>query len=89
MDIQALMQQFAASSPGGAAVLGGSQGGAPAAELLKALEASNYQTDVATLTGSRESDYRRVLIGKDDVAGDWKCTIAADRRSHRLRDDRS
>lgn len=50
MDINALMQQFAGSAPGGAAVLGGSQGGA-SEELLKALQASNYQTDVSTLTG--------------------------------------
>ena len=51
MDIQALMQQFGGAAPGGAATLGGSQGGAPAQDLLKALEASNYQTDVSTLTG--------------------------------------
>lgn len=50
MDINALMQQFAGAAPGGAAVLGGSQGGA-SEELLKALQASNYQTDVSTLTG--------------------------------------
>lgn len=51
MDIQALMQQFGSAAPGGAAVLGGSQAGAPTQDLLKALEASNYQTDVSTLTG--------------------------------------
>lgn len=50
MDIQALMQQFGSQIPGGEAVLGGSLGGA-SGELLKALEASNYQTDVATLDG--------------------------------------
>ena len=55
MDAQALMQQLAGSAPGGlmpggAAVLGGSVGGNNA-ELIKALEASNYQTDVATLSG--------------------------------------
>ncbi|MEN6544492.1 MAG: hypothetical protein ABFE07_00450 [Armatimonadia bacterium] len=51
MDAQALLQQFAGATPGGAAVLGGSHGGAPAAELIKALEASNYQTDVSQLSG--------------------------------------
>lgn len=53
MDAQTLMQQFAGLTPGGAPLLGGSQGGAldAAADLKKALEASNYQTDVATLTG--------------------------------------
>ncbi len=51
MDPQALLQQFQGAMPGGAPTLGGSMGGAPAADLLKALEASNYQTDVATLTG--------------------------------------
>lgn len=51
MDINQLMQQFGGAAPGGAAMLGGSQGGAPAQELIKALEASNYQTDVATLSG--------------------------------------
>lgn len=52
MDVQALMQQFGGAAPGGAAsMLGGSTGGAPAQDLLKALEASNYQTDVSTLTG--------------------------------------
>lgn len=50
MDVQALMQQFAGATPGGAPILGGSMGGSNA-ELIKALEASNYQTDVATLTG--------------------------------------
>lgn len=44
------MQQFAGATPGGAPALGGSLGGNNA-ELIKALEASNYQTDVATLTG--------------------------------------
>lgn len=50
MDAQALLQQFAGATPGGAPMLGGSTGGANA-DLLKALEASNYQTDVATLEG--------------------------------------
>lgn len=50
MNAQALMQQFAGMAPGGEAVLGGSLGGS-SAELIKALEASNYQTDVATLEG--------------------------------------
>jgi hypothetical protein len=49
---QELLQQFASVAPGGAASLGGSHGGSPeqVAELMKALTASNYQTDVATLT---------------------------------------
>jgi len=54
MDVQALMQQFAGMAPGAATpVLGASQGGSldTLGELKKALEASNYQTDVATLTG--------------------------------------
>lgn len=51
-----LLQQFAAGmSPasGGIPTLGGSQGGALSQyeDLQKALQASNYQTDVATLTG--------------------------------------
>lgn len=50
MDAQALLQQFAGATPGGAPMLGGSMGGANA-DLIKALEASNYQTDVATLEG--------------------------------------
>lgn len=50
MDAQALMQTFQHAAVGGAPILGGSVGGANT-ELLKALEASNYQTDVATLTG--------------------------------------
>lgn len=50
MDAQALLQQFAGAAVGGAPALGGSMGG-NSAELIKALEASNYQTDVATLTG--------------------------------------
>jgi hypothetical protein len=50
MDATQILQQFAGMQPGGAAVLGGSVGGANA-DLLKALEASSYQTDVATLTG--------------------------------------
>lgn len=50
MDAQALMQQFAGAQVGGAPTLGGSTGGSNS-ELLKALEASNYQTDVSTLTG--------------------------------------
>jgi len=44
------MQQFAGAHVGGTPALGGSIGGA-SQELIKALEASNYQTDVATLTG--------------------------------------
>lgn len=51
MDISTL---FPNATPGGAAAfVGGSQGGALEAlgELQKALQASNYQTDVATLTG--------------------------------------
>lgn len=51
MDISTL---FPNATPGGAsAFVGGSQGGALEAlgELQKALQASNYQTDVATLTG--------------------------------------
>ena len=45
--------QFPGVVPGGAAALGGSTGGALAQfeDLQKALQASNYQTDVATLTG--------------------------------------
>lgn len=50
MDAQALLQQFAGTAPGGAPVLGGSMGGNNA-DLIKALEASNYQTDVSSLTG--------------------------------------
>lgn len=50
MDAQALLQQFAGAQVGGAPILGGSTGGSNG-ELLKALEASNYQTDVSTLTG--------------------------------------
>ena len=51
MDAQTLMQQFAGAVPGGAPALGGSLGGAAGEDLLKALQASNYQTDVSTLTG--------------------------------------
>jgi hypothetical protein len=54
MDAQNLMQQFAGLTPGGnIPSLGGSQGGSLDAigDLKKALEASNYQTDVSTLTG--------------------------------------
>lgn len=54
MDAQSLMQQFAGLTPGGnIPSLGGSHGGTLDAlgDLKKALEASNYQTDVATLTG--------------------------------------
>lgn len=53
MDAQTLLQQFAGVQPGGAPSLGGSMGGSLDAlgDLKKALEASNYQTDVATLTG--------------------------------------
>ncbi len=50
MDAQSLMQQFASMAVGGDPVLGGSQGGQNA-DLIKALQASNYQTDVSTLTG--------------------------------------
>lgn len=51
MDAQALMQQFAGATPGGSMpTLGGSIGGSNS-DLIKALEASNYQTDVASLTG--------------------------------------
>lgn len=50
MDAQTLMQQFAGMQPGGAPTLGGSLSGSNE-ELVKALQASNYQTDVATLTG--------------------------------------
>ena len=50
MDAQTLMQQFAGMQPGGAPALGGSLGGSNA-DLIKALEASNYQTDVSQLTG--------------------------------------
>lgn len=48
MNAQALQQLFAGAVPGGASV-GGSLG--DNADLIKALEASNYQTDVAQLTG--------------------------------------
>lgn len=54
MDAQTLMQQFAGMAPGGSTPsLGGSMGGPldSLGDLKKALEASNYQTDVATLTG--------------------------------------
>lgn len=55
MNAQSLMNQFAGVNPasGGNAVLGGSVGGSLDAvdELKKALQASDYQTDVATLTG--------------------------------------
>lgn len=53
MDVQALMRQFGGVQPGGAPAVGGSAGGALSdlGDLAKALEASNYQTDVATLTG--------------------------------------
>ena len=49
-----ILQGFAANmTPGGAVAPGGSMGGSLSAnaDLLKALTASNYQTDVATLTG--------------------------------------
>lgn len=51
--MQHLLQQFAGMAPGGAPALGGSQGGALSQfeDLQKALQASSYQTDVATLTG--------------------------------------
>lgn len=46
-----IFQQFAGMTAGGSMpALGGSQGGALTEELQKALTASNYQTDVATLT---------------------------------------
>lgn len=53
MDAQALLQQFSNMTPGGSAALGASQGGAldSLGDLSKALQASNYQTDVATLEG--------------------------------------
>lgn len=53
MNPSELMAQFASMQPGGAAVLGGSVGGSlgDVGELQKALTASNYQTDVSTLTG--------------------------------------
>lgn len=50
MDVQALMQQFTGATAGGAPVLGGSVAG-EAADFIKALQASDYQTDVSTLTG--------------------------------------
>ena len=50
MDVNALVQQFGGTQAGGSPILGGSVGGANA-DLLKALEASNYQTDVSTLEG--------------------------------------
>lgn len=54
MDATQILQQLAAgATAGGETVLGGSMSGGAAAkaDLIKALEASNYQTDVATLTG--------------------------------------
>lgn len=53
MDAQALMQQFAGVAVGGDVGLGGSTSGAlnDLGDLKKALAASNYQTDVSTLTG--------------------------------------
>lgn len=46
------LKQFSAATPGGALPsLGGSSTGALTEELQKALQASNYQTDVSTLTG--------------------------------------
>jgi len=50
--LDALMAQYASLTPGGSPQLGGSLGGAPdqVQELLKALTASNYETDVANLT---------------------------------------
>lgn len=51
MNAEMLKQMFADAVPGGAnPTLGGSIGGA-SQELLKALQASNHQTDVATLDG--------------------------------------
>jgi len=47
-----IFNQFAGATPGGVMPsLGGSSGGALNEELQKALQASNYQTDVSTLTG--------------------------------------
>ena len=47
-----IFNQFSGAVPGGAMPsLGGSTGGALNEDLQKALQASNYQTDVATLTG--------------------------------------
>jgi len=48
-----LLAQLASIAPGGQAVLNGSKGGTPdqVQELMKALTASNYTTDVAALTG--------------------------------------
>jgi|GEM_PF-833097 len=53
MDAQALLQQFQGITAGGAAALGASRGGAldSLGDLSKALQASNYQTDVSTLEG--------------------------------------
>lgn len=53
MNPQELVAQFAGMQAGGAPQLGGSVGGAlgDAQDLQKALTASNYQTDVSTLTG--------------------------------------
>jgi hypothetical protein len=51
MDPQALLQQFQSAMPGGAPTLGASSTGTPTQDLLKALQASNYQTDVNTLVG--------------------------------------
>jgi hypothetical protein len=56
MDINALVKQFGGVAAGGSASIGGSTGGALGAleglgDLTKALQASNYQTDVSTLTG--------------------------------------
>lgn len=54
MDAQALINQFAGMTPGGnIASVGGSMGGSLDAlgDFRKALEASNYQTDVSQLTG--------------------------------------
>jgi hypothetical protein len=56
MNTNALMTQFAGVAPGGAAQLHGSHGGSLSAlgsfeELAKALQASNYTTDVAQLSG--------------------------------------
>lgn len=50
---QQLQNLFQGVNPGGEAILGGATGGAmeQIAELQKALEASNYQTDVSTLSG--------------------------------------
>lgn len=51
MDAQALIQQFSAAAGGMPTVNGASLGGSLNDDLRKALEASNYQTDVSQLSG--------------------------------------